>query len=205
MKYGMMPRVMWLLFHGSFERALETELHQEDGKEIMRKAYKHYKEILEDVDEFDSGDHFLVNILSCAMFSGVYLSLPKKPDVAAMTRYYSTAMDVPVMRPFVGRPGSHTQKKLDKLKRSAEFSQSVTNPYSWHFVIEDGATPTDYTATFSTCGICCLMKKLGIEEVTPAMCQYDYDMAQMSGTVFTRKFTLASGGPCCDCHYHHIQ
>lgn len=135
MKYGFMPRAMWLLFHNSFEKALETELHQKNGKEIMRKAHKHYKEILADVDEFDSRDRFLVN----------------------------------------------------------------------NFVIEDGATPTDYTATFSACGICCLMKKLGIEEVTPAMCRYDYDMAQMSGTVFTRKFTLASGGSCCDCHYHHIQ
>ena len=77
MKYGMMPRAMWLLFHNSFEKALETELHQEDGKEIMRKAHKHYKEILADVDEFDSRDRFLVNILSCAMFSGVYLSLPE--------------------------------------------------------------------------------------------------------------------------------
>ena len=75
MKYGMMPRVMWLLFHGSFEKALETELHQKNGKEIMRKAHKRYKEILTDVDEFDPRDRFLVNILSCAMFSGVYLSL----------------------------------------------------------------------------------------------------------------------------------
>ncbi len=35
----------------------------------------------------------------------------------------------------------------------------------------------------------------------PAMCTYDYEMAELGGIVFTRKYTLAGGGPCCDCHY----
>jgi len=69
MKYGIMPRVMWLLFHGSFERALETELHQEDGKEIMRKAHKHYKEILADVDEL------IPETVSLSIFSAAPCSL----------------------------------------------------------------------------------------------------------------------------------
>lgn len=36
---------------------------------------------------------------------------------------------------------------------------------------------------------------------TPAMCTYDYDMAELSGSVFSRHYTLANGGPYCDCHY----
>ncbi|BAK98679.1 hypothetical protein OBV_14810 [Oscillibacter valericigenes Sjm18-20] len=31
------------------------------------------------------------------------------------------------------------------------------------------------------------------------MCTYDYDMAEQGGTVFTRQYTLASGGTYCDC------
>ena len=46
-----------------------------------------------------------------------------------------------------------------------------------------------------------IAKKIGIPELTPALCSYDYDMAEITGTVFTREYTLASGGPVCDCHY----
>ena len=31
----------------------------------------------------------------------------------------------------------------------------------------------------------------------------DYDMASLNKTKFTRKYTLAQGGPYCDCHYEH--
>ena len=60
-----------------------------------------------------------------------------------------------------------------------------------------------FTAVFYTCGICTLMNKLGLSEYIPAMCAYDYDIAEMNNTKFTREFTLATGGPYCDCHYDH--
>jgi len=47
------------------------------------------------------------------------------------------------------------------------------------------------------------MKKLGLEKYIPAMCALDYDMAHANNTEFTREYTLASGGPYCDCHYNH--
>lgn len=58
-----------------------------------------------------------------------------------------------------------------------------------------------FNAIFDKCGIYELMKTLGISEITPAMCAYDYGMAKLTGSEFTRKYTLASGGPVCDCHY----
>lgn len=46
------------------------------------------------------------------------------------------------------------------------------------------------------------MKELGIYEFVPAMCHLDYTMSEMGGvTIFVRQYTLASGGPCCDCGY----
>lgn len=60
-----------------------------------------------------------------------------------------------------------------------------------------------YTAIFYTCGICTLMNSLGLSEYIPAMCAFDYDMSAMNNTKFTREFTLAAGGPYCDCHYDH--
>lgn len=47
------------------------------------------------------------------------------------------------------------------------------------------------------------MKELNLEEYIPAMCAFDYDMAKLNNTEFSRQYTLASGGPYCDCHYKH--
>lgn len=59
-----------------------------------------------------------------------------------------------------------------------------------------------YEARFSKCGICTLMQELGIYEVVPAMCHLDYAMSEAGGASdFVREYTLASGGPCCDCGY----
>ena len=47
-----------------------------------------------------------------------------------------------------------------------------------------------------------LMKELGLTELIPAMCQFDYTMSEAGGvTNFVREYTLASGGSYCDCGY----
>ncbi len=59
-----------------------------------------------------------------------------------------------------------------------------------------------YEARFTKCGICTLMKELGLFELTPAMCHLDYTMSEAGGVSdFVREYTLASGGPYCDCGY----
>lgn len=59
-----------------------------------------------------------------------------------------------------------------------------------------------YEARISKCGICTLMRELGLADLTPAMCRLDYTMSEADGaTCFVRKYTLASGGPYCDCGY----
>jgi len=46
------------------------------------------------------------------------------------------------------------------------------------------------------------MRELGIEEIVPAMCHLDYAMTEAGGaSEFVREYTLASGGPYCDCGY----
>ena len=47
----------------------------------MKEAHKRHKAILLDVTEFDKGDRFLINILSCAMLSSVLLSFKKHYSV----------------------------------------------------------------------------------------------------------------------------
>ncbi len=59
-----------------------------------------------------------------------------------------------------------------------------------------------YEGRFTQCGICTLLKKLGLYDLTPAMCHLDYTMSEAGGvTNFVRQYTLASGGPYCDCGY----
>ncbi len=201
MRYGILSRGMWLFFQGSFAKHLPL-LTREEPKPIMQKAKQTYREILQDIPAFDRGDRFLVNILSAAMLAGIYLNLREKPPLEAATAYYHSAMtEAPVMRRFMKRKNPYTQKAQEKLKRQAEQSRRRDNPYSWKFRYEPGPDSSSYSAYFDTCGILHLFEKLGISEIIPAMCSYDYDMAALGGSAFTRQHTLEEGGPCCDCHY----
>lgn len=45
-------------------------------------------------------------------------------------------------------------------------------------------------------------KSLGLYDLTPALCHLDYTMSDAGGaSSFVREYTLASGGPYCDCGY----
>ena len=203
MRYGFMQRTMWVVFNSSYKKAIKIVLDENDADDVMKRAKKKYRDILNHVNEFDKESRFLTNILSCAMLSAVLLSIEKTYDVETIRVYYKTAMDNKIMHMAVVSEKNYTEKGRKKLKASAEKSQSITNPYDWKFTVKDGETINQYTATFYTCGICTLMNKLGLSEYIPAMCAFDYDMAEMNNTKFTREFTLATGGPYCDCHYDH--
>lgn len=104
---------------------------------------------------------------------------------------------------FLKKGGKYTTKAQAKLAQQARDSAErlAVNPYTWCFTYEPGPDWNSYTANFTACGILHLLDTLGLGEYVPAMCTYDYDMAKLGGSIFTRKYTLAGGGPCCDCHY----
>ena len=204
MKYGLIQKAMWGGFKGSFKKQLTQTLSESQPKLVMKNAHKKYKEILAGLPEFDKGDKFVINIVSCAMLSAVLLSVKKEYSVEDVRFFYRRAMcENPLMK-FSGRKSSaYTVKGREKLKQRAKNSETCTNPYSWKFTVEDGETINQYTATFYTCGICRLMGELGLKKYIPAMCTLDYDMAALNNTEFTREYTLAGGGEYCDCHYNH--
>lgn len=203
MKYGILPRGVWALYKGSFRKALTDVLNEPDPTGVMRKAHKEYRAILDGVDEFDSDDKFIVNILSCSMLAAVLRNISKPCDVETARKYYEAAMDNAVSRYILTHTNAYTVKGQAAMKQRAQRSQQIQNPYSWKFTYEAGESVNEYTAIFSTCGICYLMKQLGMEEYVPAMCAYDYPMNAMANTEFSRQYTLAGGGPHCDCHYKH--
>ena len=200
MKMGLLPQGMWMIFHGNFDRCLPM-LGAENTKTAMRDAKRRYRDIIKSIQPFGENDALEMNIISAAMLAAVYLSLPEKPAVSQVERYYFAAMDNAVMHLFLKRRNQYTAKYQEALAKSAARSQRSDNLYSWRFTFTPGPTLDSFDTVFDHCGICYLFQQLGIADVIPAMCAYDYTMAEQKGTIFTRKFTLASGGPYCDCHY----
>lgn len=204
MKYGIVPKMMWTGYRGTFRKHLSATLSETEPKTVMKAAHKKYREILSDVPEFEKGDRFLINIVSCALLSAILLSVKNKYSVEEVRAYYRNAMcDNFLTKAASKKSKAYTKKGREILKAQAKKSESNQNPYSWKFSVEDGETLNQYTAYFYTCGICYLMTKLGLKEYIPAMCTLDYDMAALNNTVFTREYTLAGGGAYCDCHYDH--
>lgn len=202
-----MPQGMWLLFRNSFRRKLTTELSYDNATAhaICKKAKEKYKEIIGRLPEFEKKDRFKMNIVSCAMLSAFILSMPKKHTTEEMTTYYCESMMTGAMRWFCKKSDKKrfTERDIRSMKETAAFKAADRNPYSWNmdfYPYEDGS---GYEACFTKCGICTLMKELGLYDYVPAMCRLDYTMSEAGGeTEFVREYTLASGGPYCDCGYH---
>lgn len=206
MKYTGMPSGMWLLFGRSFRRQLSVVLGYDNktAGSIMKKAKRRYRKILERIPEFEKQDRFKMNIVSCAMLSATLLSLPERPSVEQVTEYYRESMLTAPMKWFCRKSGKlkFSEKDIQGLRDTAALKAADRNPYSWnmdYYPYEDGS---GYEVRFTKCGICTLMKKLGLYDLVPAMCALDYTMSEAGGaTTFVREYTLASGGPYCDCGY----
>ena len=206
MKYAGMPMGMWALFARSF-RAQLTEVFGYDSaeaKRIARAAKPKYRRIISEIPEFEKGDRFKMNIVNCAMLGAFTLSMPARPDVERLTDYYARAMMTGMMRWFCRKSGKakFTPKDIAGMKATAALKAADRNPYSWNMDYYEYPDGGGYEARFTKCGICALMKKLGLYDLTPALCHLDYTMSEAGGSSdFVREYTLASGGPCCDCGY----
>ena len=100
----------------------------------------------------------------------------------------------------------YSESDINGMKATAKLKAGDRNPYSWNMDFYEYADGSGYEARFTTCGICTLMRELGLEKLIPAMCRLDYTMSEAGGvTDFVREYTLASGGPYCDCGYREKQ
>ena len=64
-------------------------------------------------------------------------------------------------------------------------------------------TVPEYYVTHRECGVCKIGQQENLMFLTPHMCVMDYPTIEYKGGVsdFVREYTLASGGPYCDCGY----
>jgi len=206
MQHVGMPAGMWLLFQKSFSENLVTKFGyaRKEAVEITQIAKKRYQEIICSLPTFEKDDRFQMNIVSCAMLSAFVLSMPERPDVEALTAYYRDAMMTEPMKWFCRMSGKDkfSSNDLKSMRQTAAMKAADRNPYSWNMDFLPYTDGSGYEARFSKCGICTLMKELGLYDLVPAMCQLDYTMSEAGGvSEFVREYTLASGGPYCDCGY----
>ena len=207
MKYAGKPMGMWMLFHRSFTYHLTVEfgLTPQQAKAVEALAKPEYQRIIARLPEFEKADRFEMNIVNCAMLCAYILNMPQRPEVGPLTDYYAASMMTPAMKWFCRQSGKnkYTEKDIAGMQATAKLRAGDRNPYSWNmdfYPYEDGG---GYEARFTCCGICTLTKELGLYDLTPAMCHLDYTMSDAGGaSTFVRQYTLASGGPYCDCGYH---
>ena len=206
MKYVGMPMGMWALFAKSFQGQLMTVFGYDGdtARKVTKIAKSKYKEIIVRLPEFEKTDRFQMNIVNCAMLGAFVLSMPQRPDVESLSDYYAKAMMTKLMKWFCRRSGKtkYTPEDIAGMKSTASLKAADRNPYSWNMDFDEYPDGSGYECRFTKCGICVLMKELGLYDLTPAMCRLDYAMTEAGGvTNFVRKYTLASGGPYCDCGY----
>ena len=206
MRYLGLPADMWMLFRRSFQRNLTDVLgyDRREGADMTKRAKAKYQEIIKGLPTFERGDRFVVNIVNCAMFASFCLQMKERPLPEQMTVYYRESMTTGAMKWAMRRSGRRKFSKQDvaSMQRTAAQKAADRNRYSWNMNFLPYADGSGYEARFSKCGICTLMGELGLSAYVPAMCRLDYTMSELGGTdIFVREYTLASGGPYCDCGY----
>lgn len=206
MKYIGMPMGMWALFAKSFQRQLTAVFgcDTDTAKEVLRSARPKYQKIIAGLPEFEKADRFKMNIVNCAMLGAFVLSMPQRPNVEQLTDYYAGAMMTKPMKWFCRQSGKakYTPKDIAGMKATAALKAADRNPYSWNMDFYEYPDGSGYEGRFTKCGICTLMRELGLYDLTPALCHLDYTMSEAGGvTDFIREYTLADGGPYCDCGY----
>ena len=206
MKYTGMPMGMWLLFSGSFRKQLEEVLgySREEACKITVNAKRQFRKLIGKLPEFERKDRFKMNIVNCAMLSAFLLNMPERPSVPQATEYYKKSMMTKPMKWFCRKSGKKkfTEGDILGMKETAAFRAADRNPYSWNMEFFPYPDGSGYEARFTKCGICVLMKELGLQELIPAMCRLDYTMSEAGGASdFVREYTIALGGPYCDCGY----
>lgn len=196
---------MWALFGKSFERNLAIfGIDENTAKTVRKKAKSRYKEIIAGVPEFEKADRFKMNIVNCALLCAFILNMPERPDVGRLTEYYKNSMMTSPMNWFCRMSGRNkfTDKDISSLRVTEKLRAADRNPYSWNMELYPYSDGSGYEARFTTCGICTLMRELGLYDLVPAMCRLDYTMSEASRVSdFVREYTLASGGDYCDCGY----
>ena len=123
MRVAGLPAGMWALFAKSFRSKLTEVLGygRPTAEEITKKAHGKYRELIGKLPDFEKGDRFQMNIVSCAMLAAFVLNMPKRPNVDELTKYYAAAMMTKPMKWFCRKSGKKkfSLRDIEGMKQTA--------------------------------------------------------------------------------------
>ena len=98
-----------MLLKRSFEKNLTSDfgLTKEEARMVRIKAKPKYRQIIEELPEFEKEDRFKTNIVNCAMLISFLSYLPQKPDVNEVTRYYEDSMTISFLKKMCRKSGKN--------------------------------------------------------------------------------------------------
>ena len=104
------------------------------------------------------------------MLGGFVLTMPERPNVDRLTEYYAKTMMTKPMRWFCRKSGEKkfTPQSVAGLQAAAALKAADRNPYSWNMDFYEYPDGSGYEARFTKCGICVLMRELGLSPVLDA-------------------------------------
>ena len=107
------------------------------------------------------------------MLCAFILSMPQRPEVERLTDYYAKAMMTVPMRWFCRMSGKRkfSEENIAVMKATAALKAADRNPYSWNMDFIEYPDGSGYEGRFYKCGICTLMRELGLYDLTPAVRQ----------------------------------
>ena len=206
MKYVGMPLGMWVLFSKSFRNNLSIfDIDKKERREINKLAKKQYKAIIRKLPNFEKGDRFKMNIISCAMFISYISNIKDTPPLEDVTIWYSNSMTTKALKLFcrISGKSKFKDKTIKNLEKTTNFKAADRNPYSWNMEFYPYPNNKGYEVRFTKCGICHLLKEYNLFMYASALCQLDYTMSELGETsIFKRDKTIANGDPYCDCGYY---
>ena len=99
--------------------------------------------------------------------------MPRRPEVAPLTEYYAKAMMTKQMKRFCRKSGraKFTEKDIAGMKATAALKAADRNPYSWNMDFYEYPDGSGDEGRFTKCGICTLMRRYGLYDLTPALCR----------------------------------
>ena len=132
MKYFGMPMGMWGLFSGSFRAQLRKVFgyDADEARRIAKAAKPRYRQIIAELPEFEAADRFKMNEVNCAMLGAFVLSMPQRPEVEPLTRFYADAMMTKSMRWFCRKSGKNkfSEKDLAAMRQTEALKAADRNP-----------------------------------------------------------------------------
>lgn len=205
MKYAGMPFGMWVLFAGSFQKQLTAVLGYDaaTAKAITKRQSRNTGRSFAGCRSLKSGpfQNESYQLRNARRVHPLHAAAPGGGQADGLLRKVHDDKVHAVVLPQE-RKSKFTPKDIAAMKATAALKAADRNPYSWNMEFYEYPDGSGYEGRFTRCGICVLMKELGLYDLTPALCHLDYTMSEAGGvTNFVRQYTLASGGPYCDCGY----